>query len=239
MNADELLEDALDEEDADLVAEAIRQGADVNAIWEDQTFLSAATQIGKIELVRQLLSAGADPNGKNLDGTTALTWCGDAALTAALLDDGASALHEGGQRPEFFSLHNAAGDGDVARLRLLIERGDARYLLSTFDRDRRTPLHHAADGGHREAAQLLLDAGADPNLVEELFYTAISLAARRGDLDMVKLLLAGGADPTLDAGWQQSALDVARRHAGNPELLECLEEAVRQRGHRADRQGQE
>jgi ankyrin repeat protein len=118
----------------------------------------------------------------------------------------------------------------VARLRLLIERGDAKYLLNTFDRDARTPLHHAASEGHRDAAQLLLDAGADPNLVEELFYTAIGLAANREDLDMVKLLLAGGADPAEDAGWQQSALDVARRHVGNPELLECIEEALRQRG---------
>lgn len=241
MNANELLEDALDEEDAELVAEAIRQGADVNAIWEDQTFLSAAVQIGNIELVRQLLSAGADPNGKNpIDDSTALTWCGEAALTAALLDAGASAQHERCERIRFSSLHNAAGDGDVERLRLLIERGDARYLLNTFDTDARTPLHHAADEGHCEAAQLLLDAGADPNVdpVETLFYTAISLATRRGDLGMVKLLLAGGANPAQDGcGWLQSALDVARRNAGNPgnqEILECLEEAARQRGHKAD-----
>ncbi|HEX5700121.1 MAG TPA: ankyrin repeat domain-containing protein, partial [Rubrobacter sp.] len=197
MNANHLLQDALDEEDANLTAEAIRQGADVNALWEDQTFLSAAVQIGDLELVRLLLSAGADPNDKNPDGTTALTWCGNAATTAVLLDAGASARYEGGKRVEYSSLHNAAGDGDVARLRLLIERGDAKYLLNTFDRDAQTPLHHAANEGRREAAQLLLDAGADPNLVEELFYTAISLAAKREDLDMVKLLFAGGADPAL------------------------------------------
>jgi uncharacterized protein len=103
MNANHLLQDALDEEDANLTAEAIRQGADVNALWEDQTFLSAAAQIGDLELVRLLLSAGADPNGKNPDGTTALTWCGNAATTAALLDAGASARHEGGKRVEYFS----------------------------------------------------------------------------------------------------------------------------------------
>ena len=236
MNANELLEDALDEEDAELVAEAIRQGADVNALWEDQTFLSAAVQIDKIELVRLLLAAGADPNGKNPDGTTALTWCGDdPALTAALLDAGASALHERCERLWFSSLHHAAVDGDVARLRMLIERGDARYLLNTFDTDGRTPLHEAASEGHCEAVQLLLDAGADPNLVDELSYnTAIGLATDGGHLGTVKLLLAAGADPALDGGWQHSALDVARRNAGNPELLECLEEAARQRGHDAD-----
>jgi len=234
MNANDLLQDALAEEDAEFVAEAIRQGADVNALWEDQTFLSAAVQIGDLELVRLLLSAGADPNGKNPDGTTALTWCGNAALTAALLDAGASSRREQGKRVEFSSLHNAAIDGDVARLRLLLERGDAECLLNTFDAHlARTPLQWAADEGHREAAQLLLEAGADPNSVEDLHFTAISLAAEREDLEMVKLLLAGGADPTLDGHWQQSALDVARQHAGNPELLECIEEAVRQQGQKA------
>lgn len=81
-----------------------------------------------------------------------------------------------------------------------------------------------------EEAQVLIDAGADPNLVEELCFTAISLAAERDDVEMVKLLLAGGADPKLDAGmYQSSALDVARLHAGNPELLECIREALLQR----------
>lgn len=233
MNANHLLQDALGYEDAKLAAEAIHQGADVNALWEDQTLLSGAVQIGDLELVRLLLAAGADPNRKNPDGTTALTWCANATLTAALLDAGASARHELGKRVEFSSLHNAATDGDVARLRLLLERGDAKCLLDTFDTAlARTPLQWAADEGHREAAQLLLEAGADPNSVQDLHFTAISLAAERDDFEMVKLLLAGGADPALDGHWQQSALDVARRRAGNPELLECLEEAARQRGHK-------
>lgn len=231
MNATHLLQNALDEEDPELVAAAIEQGADVNALWDDQTLLSAAVQIGDVELIRLLLSAGADPNRKHPDGTTALTWCGNAEITALLLDAGASARHECGKRVEFSSLHNAAGDGDTARLKLLLERGDAGCLLNKFDADlARTPLHWAASEGHCEAAQLLLDAGADPNLVEEACFTAIRLAADREDLDMVKLLLAGGADPTLYSGMIQSALDVARQHAGNPELLECIEDALRQRG---------
>lgn len=226
-NATRLLEDALDEEDAGLVADAIARGADVNALWEDQTVLSAAVQIGEVELIRLLLSAGADPNRKHPDGTTALTWSGNAEVTALLLDAGASARHECGKRVEYSSLHNAAGDGDTARLKLLLERGDAQCLLNRFDAMLAyTPLHWAANEGHCEAAQLLLDAGADPNLVEEVCYTAISLAARRDDVDMVKLLLAAGADPALHSGMLPSALDVARQHA-DPELLKCIEEALR------------
>ena len=229
MNATELLQEALDEEDAERVAEAIREGADVNALWEEQTMLSAAVQIGDIELINLLLSASADPNRKNDDGCTALTWCANAELTALLLDAGASARYEG-KKVQFSSLHNAAGDGDVERLRLLLERGEGRCLLDRFDSDLSwTPLHCAANEGHCEAAQLLIDAGADPNLIyaDRIGDTAIYLAARNGHVEMVKLLLANGADPTLQIGLNSSALDVARRSTDKPELLDCIEESLR------------
>jgi ankyrin repeat protein len=243
LNATELLKDTLEDEDAQLVAEAIRRGADVNALWDDQTVLSEVVSIADVGLVRLLLSAGADPNRRNPDGTTALTWCGNLELTGILLDAGASARHEYHKqydqppRVEYSSLHHAADDGDVERLRLLIERGDAACLLGTFRADLAwTPLHCAANEGHYEAAQLLIEAGADPNLVDEdlLGYTAISLAADRDDLGMVRLLLTHGADPTLKIGLNSSALDIARRHLAKPELLECIEEALRQRGHKAN-----
>ena len=196
--------------------------------------LSAAVQIADIELINLLLAATADPNRNNDDGTTALTWCANAELTALLLDAGASARYEG-EKVQFSSLHNAAGDGNVERLRLLLERGEGRCLLDRFDSDLSwTPLHCAANEGHCEAAQLLIDAGADPNLIYEdrIGDTAIYLAARSGHVEMVKLLLANGADPTLQIGLNSSALDVARRPTSNPELLECIEEALRQRDGR-------
>jgi hypothetical protein len=59
LNATHRLQNAIDDEDVQLAAEAIRQGADVNALWDDQTLLSAVVQMGNAELVRLLLSAGA------------------------------------------------------------------------------------------------------------------------------------------------------------------------------------
>lgn len=238
LNATHRLQNALDDEDVELAAEAIRQGADVNALWDYQTLLSAAVQIGDAQLVRLLLSAGADPNRKHPDGTTALTYCGSAEIMALLLDAGASARHELGERMEFFSLQSAAEEGDMERLRLLLDRGDAECQLNRFTADLGwTPLHHAAGNGHREAAQLLIDAGADPNLFEDErgFDTALSLAAGRGDVEMVKLLLANGADPAVEAWPGQSALEVARRNPGNPEVLECIEKAVAARCTRISR----
>src|SRR5687768_3476389 len=147
MNATELLQEALGDEDAEGVAEAIREGADVNALWKDQTTLSGAVQIGDVELIKLLLSAGADPNRKNDDGNTALTWCWTTEITALLLDAGASARSElGKEGVDYSSLHHAADDGDVARLQLLLERGDAKCLLDVVTGDLGwTPLHHAAN----------------------------------------------------------------------------------------------
>lgn len=235
MTAIDLLQKAITEEDAKLAAQAVERGADVNALWEDETMLSAAVQTGDVDLVKVLLSAGADPNRKNSDGTTALTWSPSAAMSEALLDRGASARHELGLRIEFSSLHNAADDGDLLRMRLLIERGEAACLLGRFTSGVAwTPLHYAAHEGHRDAAQLLIDAGADPNCVDDdLGFTAISLAAERDDLDMIELLLANGADPALETGTGRSALDVAREHVGNPALLECIEKAWREPGANA------
>ena len=237
MNATELLHDALDEEDAKLVAAAIEQGADVNAMWEDQTTLSGAVQIADVELVKLLLAHGADPNGKNDDGTTALTWCSNAELTELLVDHGASALHEVGKRVEFSSLHNAAVDGDLPRMRILLERGDARCLLDVFTKLLGwTPLHEAASAGHREAAQLLIDAGANPNAVDDeyLGHTAIRLAVDKDDVAMVQLLLDHGADPELIVGSQFTPLEIARQRRV-PEMLECIEKALRKRRAEADR----
>jgi len=233
LNATELLQEALEEEDSELVAEAIRRGADVNAMWRDQTMLSAAVQIGDIELIKLLLSAGADPNRKNDDGNTALTWCVTTEMTALLLDAGASVRAELGKEEmvDYSSVHHAADNGDAARLQVLLERGDAKCMLDVFTDLGWAPLHHAANEGHCEAAQLLIDAGADPNLVYEdrIGDTAIYLAARGGHVEMVKLLLASGADPALQIGLNSSALDVARQSTNNPELLASIEEALRRR----------
>jgi ankyrin repeat protein len=52
----------------------------------------------------------------------------------------------------------------------------------------------AIHGGHGDFAAFLLDQGADAN-DDRAGYTALHLAAVRGDLDLIKALLAHGANP--------------------------------------------
>lgn len=55
------------------------------------------------------------------------------------------------------SLHEAASVGDVASIRALLQYG---FSPDATDADGDTPLHLAAAGGHVQAIQCLLGAGA-------------------------------------------------------------------------------
>lgn len=57
-----------------------------------------------------------------------------------------------------------------------------------------TPLHHAADNGLWELAEMLIRRGADVNVQQSDGDTPLHHAAFRGDERMVGLLLSFGAD---------------------------------------------
>ena len=58
-------------------------------------------------------------------------------------------------------------------------------------------LHVAAEEGHLEFAALLLDRGADINLMTNMGNTALTIASDMNRLDMVQYLLQNGADPNI------------------------------------------
>ena len=58
----------------------------------------------------------------------------------------------------------------------------------------RTPLHCAANGGHKEIIELLIAEGADVNAKVEGAGTPLHYAARWGHKEIGKLLIAAGAD---------------------------------------------
>lgn len=78
-----------------------------------------------------------------------------------------------------------------------------RLLAAGFDPNRpgwlgQTALHHYAGRGETEAVKLLLDHGADPNVLDDEHRgTPLAWAAAAGRRAAAALLLAQGADPTL------------------------------------------
>ncbi|MGQ0814933.1 MAG: ankyrin repeat domain-containing protein [Gemmatimonadota bacterium] len=82
-------------------------------------------------------------------------------------------------------------------------------------------LMYAVRGGHLEAARILLDEGADPN-VEANVMTALDLAMfSPRPLEMLRLLIARGASLTSSRGYQASPLAFAAEQ-GDPQAIRLL-----------------
>lgn len=86
-----------------------------------------------------------------------------------------------------------------------------------------TPWLIAAAEGHESVVATLLEAGAAPNVRNQLGRTALMFASSKGFTTIVKNLLARGADPNVaptdEQGW--TALMVAAR-TGQGETVQAL-----------------
>jgi hypothetical protein len=93
-------------------------------------------------------------------------------------------------------IHDAARDGDLAKVKALLKENPA--LVFSRDRDGETPLHWAAGKGHTDVAELLLSSKAEVDAKdsdgETPLFWAVRMAVRMHRKDMVELLLANGAD---------------------------------------------
>ncbi|WP_394796561.1 ankyrin repeat domain-containing protein [Armatimonas sp.] len=100
-------------------------------------------------------------------------------------------LLDAGLEPTNYILWEACDAGDPARVRLLLECGmsphptDEGYSFAI-------PLLRAAKSGSAECVQLLLDVGADPNIMDCQGMTTILGGA--GSAEVVQVLLATGAN---------------------------------------------
>ncbi|WP_240197124.1 ankyrin repeat domain-containing protein [Nonomuraea lactucae] len=156
MHEDKLYRAALNGE-SDNVGELLAAGADPNQVSEGEEEglpLCAAAAWDRVEVAEALLAAGADVNGRESGGWTALHWAatnGHADTARLLLGAGAEAdaATDDGDTP----LTLAARRGALGAVRALLEGGaDAEK----FDGDGDTPLDIAADwvGVHLESALL-------------------------------------------------------------------------------------
>ncbi|MGE3276850.1 MAG: ankyrin repeat domain-containing protein [Vicinamibacterales bacterium] len=160
------------------------------------TPVADAAMRGDRDAVRTLLKDGADVNGAQGDGMTALHWAaqrGDAELTTMLVYAGAdlSAITRIGA---YTPLHLAARSGNAAVVESLLEGGaDATARTST---SAVTPLHLAAAAGNVAVIDALLAKGADVNAKEEQWgQTPLIFAASANRAAAITTLLKHGADP--------------------------------------------
>ncbi|MBF0471347.1 MAG: ankyrin repeat domain-containing protein [Gammaproteobacteria bacterium] len=103
-----------------------------------------------------------------------------------------------------------------------LEMPEDRRWLNVRDGKGRTGVMVAVARGEPTRLQLLLEAGADPDLRQgESGETALIQALRRGEKDLVRLLLGAGADPERVDGHGQTPLQIAAAE-GKRALVQLL-----------------
>jgi ankyrin repeat protein len=92
----------------------------------------------------------------------------------------------------------AAGSGDLAKVRLLLDRDP--NLAFSKNRDGSTALHYAASYGFLEIAELLLTKNADVNAKNSEGSTPLHYASSYGHKDIAELLLSNKANANIGDG---------------------------------------
>ncbi len=177
-----------------------------------------AAMRGETDLVRSLLSEGADVNAAQGDGMTALHWAaerGNAEMAEILIYSGAN-VHAVTRIGQYTPLHLASGSGSDRIVGILIDAG-ADVSAGTTNSGA-TPLHLAAAAGNPGSVALLANHGADVNAREGAWQqTPLIFAASLNRVEVIEELLGRGADPSIAS----EAMDL--------ELLSKLDEAAAER----------
>jgi len=120
------------------------------------------------------------------------------------------------------AFHLAATIGRADMLQVLLSH--APLGVDCRDKRRLLPLHHAANGGHLECTELLLEAGTAVERKDRASETALHKAAKNGHTDVAQLLTRFGAKPTTKNKRGQSPLHYAVG-SGSVATVSCLLDA--------------
>lgn len=162
--------------------------------------LVEAATAGDLERVEALLDRGADVDGRDATGRTAVTaaaYGGHAGVVRRLVEAGADVDLQDSTRANAL-----LSTGETGYLDVLEEVLAADPDLSRTNRFGGTALIPAADRGHVEVVRRLLRTEIDVDHVNDLGWTALLEAVILGDggprhREIVRLLVAAGADVSL------------------------------------------
>lgn len=200
----------------------VRNGSD------GDTPLHIAAGLGDEQLVKLLLSKGANKDIRNRVGKTAYDVAaengnsklfdalrlGDNLCAAArkgevrtihrLLETGANI--NGRDQNGWTALHRASFKGKIDAVRTLIENG---IDVSARDEDGFTALHCAVESGHVEVIELLMKKGAEIEARTNKGVTPLQIADSLNYSGITRILLSGGATPRTAAAAAEGGTKIA------------------------------
>jgi ankyrin repeat protein len=187
--------------------------------------LVEAAGAGRLETVRRLLRDGADINGRDPRGRTAVTAAAmgeHVDVVRALVDAGADVDLQDDDRNNPLLL--SGENGNVALLREVLR---AHPDLGATNRYGGVAVIPASDRGHVDMVRALLETDIDVNHVNNLGWTALLEAVILGDggeahQEIVRMLLDAGADRAIADRDGVTPLEHARER-GYTEMVAMLE----------------
>ena len=222
----------------------INAGADVNYIGNNNgvklPVLHAAISESNVDILKLLLSKGADPNCERVlaDGSrysplldSIHVWPNDE-ITKLLIGAGADVNYVGFTGGVKFSvLHAAIHESNVDILKLLLSKGaDPNCERVLADGSRRSPLLDSIVEWPNDAiASILINAGADVNYIGNFNgakVPVLSYAICKSNVDSLKLLLSNGANPCCEIvfidGSRSSVLRDCILRCPNAQIIDLL-----------------
>ncbi len=201
--------------DVEMVRKALAAGADIDKENEkEDTVLDIAMKYARPAVIELLLDSGVDVNEKDEDGYTLLTGAamnGQVEIVKLLLarkadvnaktNEGSTALMYAASSPSQPKVKNPVRD-------------NKDMPVGAFDDD-------------LEIVKLLVKAGADLNLKDELGETALMWAIGR-NLRIVEFLVQAGANPMIKDGGGMTAKNIAER-GGLINTVKAIDNAFMQR----------
>lgn len=187
--------------------------------------LHAAAHAGDLSGVNRLISAGADVQKTDGHGRTALHVAAFAShdpVVSALVAAGADPNRIENGKYDIITIAAVANDAEMVRTAVKAG-GSAKNITSIYDG---TALIAAAHLGNWESVQVLIEAGAPLDHVNNLGWTALIEAVVLGDggprhVKTARLLIEAGADRSTTDRNGKTPLELARLR-GYDEMIRVL-----------------
>ncbi|XP_012288064.1 E3 ubiquitin-protein ligase MIB1 [Orussus abietinus] len=165
-----------------------RPEVDINGVFAGHTALQAASQNGRLEVIKILLRYKADVEIEDKDGDRAVHHAafGDEPSVMALLARAGADLNARNKKRQT-ALHIAVNKGHAGVVRTLLELGCHPCLQDSVGD---TALHDAISKKRDDMLALLLDHAADITLTNNNGFNALHHAALRGNPSAMRVLLS-------------------------------------------------